>query len=86
MALDAQELQTAKHMLSYYSGTIPEVPADMTKIDAIIQGDEAAVRALVATFITDVMRPMVVKNINQLQASLSTQQAELSAVDTQISK
>jgi len=84
MALSTREKNTARAMLDYYSGRIPDIPGDLTKADELIAGDEAQVKATVNTFIAEIVRPQTVKNINQLQESLAQQQAELEAIDTQI--
>ena len=86
MALTEKEFQDASIVIDYYSGRFPDVPVDLTKSRALIQGDEVQVRAALDTFATEIKRPQIIKNINQLQASLSQQQAELEAIDTQISR
>lgn len=72
MALTAIEKQTARQMLKYYSGDIPQIPEDDSRIQAFITASEENKRLLIKQFVRDVILPNEQVQLNNIQNLVAT--------------
>jgi len=68
--LSDKEKQYADTYLAYYSGKIPNIPANKTKVNNFIFGSSDEQIALLKEFITDILLPRTQLNKSELQANL----------------
>lgn len=71
-------------IIKFYSGELPQVPADKSKVDAYVYGDDASKKAAVKSFIKDVILPSKQKNLIDLQNAVSKAEAEVQELQNYI--
>ena len=71
-------------LIIYYSGNVPGVPADKTKVDAYIYGNDTAKVAVTKTFVIDILLPVKRVNVQQLSNTVTNLEAEVTALEDYI--
>lgn len=84
MALTTFEKQVARHMLKYYSGDVPQVPEDDSKIQAFLVADEAGKRTIIKAFLQNIILPIEQVQLTNLQNVVTTTQARITQIQNYI--
>jgi len=74
MALTQQETAWRTQFMRAYGGQLPSIPQDQEKCDAMLSGSETAQKALLKTFVEDIILPAHENELPRLQASIDALQ------------
>ena len=85
MALTPIEKQVARQMIKYYSGDIPEIPEDDTRIQAFLAASENDKRLAIKAFLQNIVLPNEQIQLNNLNMLIASVQQRITQIQNYIS-